>query len=96
MTDAAKAGDELSGPVLDVLPVLLAEGRTEEVLAAFQAIASRNESLERQLAEMMRRGTKKNEGVSKDQLQLFLDRIRQQASEENPADPELQPAPVDE
>ena len=96
MTSAAQETDELSGPVLDVLPVLLAEGRIEEVLAAFKAVVARNETLERQLAEMMRRGTKKNEGVSKDQLQLFLDRLEQHASSEAAAEPELQPTPVDE
>ena len=43
----------LHDPVLEVLPQLLAEGRTEEVLAAFQALVSRNETLERQLAAML-------------------------------------------
>src|SRR5690606_11443756 len=66
----------LHGPVLEVLPQLLAEGRTEEVLAAFQALVSRNETLERQLAAMLHRGLRSNEGVSKDQLSLFLGRLK--------------------
>lgn len=67
---------EAVGPLLDVLPVLLAEGRTDEVLAAVRALVARNEKLERQLASMLRPTSKSNEGVSSDQLLLFLDRLR--------------------
>jgi len=83
VTEPTQATDDtLSGTVLEILPVLLAEGRTEEVLKAVQALVARNETLERQLAAMMRRGTKSNEGVSKDQLRLFLDRLQEQSSSE--------------
>ena len=67
---------ESVGPLLEVLPVLLAEGRTDEVLAAFRALVARNEKLERQLVSMLRPTSKSNEGVSSDQLLLFLDRLR--------------------
>jgi transposase len=67
---------EMVGPLLEVLPVLLAEGRTDEVLAAVRALVARNEKLERQLASMLRPTSKSNEGVSSDQLLLFLDRLR--------------------
>ena len=73
---------EMVGPLLEVLPVLLAEGRTDEVLAAVRALVARNEKLERQLASMLRPTSKSNEGVSSDQLLLFLDRLRAAANEE--------------
>lgn len=72
---------EMVGPLLEVLPVLLAEGRTDEVLAAVRALVARNEKLERQLASMLRPTSKSNEGVSSDQLLLFLDRLRAATNE---------------
>lgn len=83
MSKAAESTrDDLVGTVLEVLPVLLAEGRTDEVVDAVRALVARNETLERQLAAMMRRSTKSNEGVSKDQLRLFLDQLQAQAKSE--------------
>jgi transposase len=79
---AESTRDDLVGTVLEVLPVLLAEGRTDEVLEAVRTLVARNETLERQLAAMMRRSTKSNEGVSKDQLRLFLDQLQAQAKSE--------------
>lgn len=77
----SKASDTLSGPVLDVLPRLIEQGRFDEVLAAFQALVERNEKLERQLAELVeRRRFKPNEGVSSDQLLLFVKQLRDQAT----------------
>jgi transposase len=77
MSRTREALGELNGPVLEVLPRLLAEGRIEEVLEAVRALVARNETLERQLAAMMmRRPNKSNEGVSKDQLRLFLDKLQ--------------------
>lgn len=70
----------LSGPVMDVLPVLIAEGRFDEVLAAVTELVKRNEQLERQLAELVRRRSKPNEGVSSDQLLLFVKRMQEQAA----------------
>lgn len=70
--------------------MLLAEGRIDQVLEAVRALVARNESLERQLASMMRRASKSNEGVSKDQLRLFLDKLQPQEREpgETPEDEE--------
>lgn len=73
--------DELTGPVLDVLPQLLAEGRIAEVLEAVRALVARNEQLERQLAALDRKRMKPNEGVSAAQLLLFVDKLRKQAAE---------------
>ncbi len=78
VASTGEANAVLEGSVLDVLPTLLAEGRTEEVLAAFRAIVERNEDLERRLATMLQRRHKTNEGVSKDQLALFLSELAQQ------------------
>jgi len=64
-----------------VLPRLIEQGRFDEVLAAFQALVERNEKLERQLAELVeRRRFKPNEGVSSDQLLLFVKQLRDQAT----------------
>jgi transposase len=75
MSSATDACDVLEGPVLDVLPVLLAEGRTEEVILAVRALVARNEELEKRLAALGQRGGKSNEGVSTKQLQLLLDQL---------------------
>ena len=84
---ASKRAKSKKGEVLDVLKELLAEGRTEDVLAVVEKLVARNHDLEERLAEL-RRGRKKNEGVSSAQLQLFLtavaddsDEVRQQASD---------------
>jgi hypothetical protein len=45
-TTTRTTADETIGPVLEVLPKLLEEGRTEEVLAAVRALVARNEQLE--------------------------------------------------
>ncbi|MBL4688036.1 MAG: hypothetical protein JKY37_25835 [Nannocystaceae bacterium] len=63
-SDKTSSEDTLSGPLMAVLPVLLAEGRTDEVLAAVAALVARNETLERKFAALMHKGFKSNEGVS--------------------------------
>ena len=78
---ATEATDVLSGPVLEVLPKLLAEGRIDEALEVVRALVARNEELERQLAGLGRRTMKANEGVSSDQLRLFLDALSQQQAQ---------------
>ncbi|WIG92578.1 IS66 family transposase [Myxococcus sp. SDU36] len=60
------------GPVLEVLKALLAEGRTEEVVALVARLVSRNSELERLLQDAKTKG-KKSEGVSTTQLKLLLD-----------------------
>src|SRR5690606_36450941 len=80
---------ELSGPILEVLPVLLAEGRIEEVLAAVRALVERNQTLEQKLAMMVRGSGKSNEGVSRDQLILFVGHLKkaQQEQQEGESEP---------
>lgn len=89
-TSTSSTASDLRGSILEVLPVLLAEGRTEEVLAAVRELVSRNETLERQLAKI-RGGSKSNEGVSRDQLALFLDHLNRTQQELQDAEGE-QPA----
>jgi transposase len=69
-----KTGGALKGPVLDVVRALLAEGRSEEVLAAVEKLVTRNTELERRLAQLLQRGHK-NEGVPTAQLKLFLEAL---------------------
>ncbi len=66
---------------MEMLKVLLSEGRTDEVLALVSKLVARNTELERRLAEMMSRG-KKNEGVSSAQLLLMLDALAAEPSED--------------
>lgn len=66
---------------MDVVPVLIEQGRFDEVLAAFAALVQQNEHLERKLAEILDRSrSKPNEGVSSDQLLLVLEQLREQAA----------------
>jgi hypothetical protein len=55
-----------------VLRELLAEGRSDEVLALVAKLLARNGELERKLADALTRG-RKNEGVSAAQLLLVLE-----------------------
>jgi transposase len=63
---------ERRGQVLDVLRELLAEGRSDEVMALVAKLVARNSELERKLADTLSRG-RKNEGISKAQLLLMLE-----------------------
>jgi transposase len=63
---------ERRGQVLEVLRELLAEGRSDEVLALVTKLLARNTELERKLADMLSRG-RKNEGISSAQLLLMLE-----------------------
>ena len=87
--------DVLSGPVLDVLPVLMEQGRFDEVLAAVRELVKRNEALERQFAALRRNKKRPNEGVSSDQLLLFFEQLQEQQAEGEDAaqtDPEAEGA----
>ena len=95
MGSSAGSEAELSGPVLEVLPQLLAEGRVDEVLAAFRAIVARNEALEKRLAKLVHRGQKSNEGVSADQLRLLLDELGQQQAKQAEDEDGQEPVEVD-
>lgn len=67
--------EQWQGPVLDVLRELLdGHDRHEQVIAIFEKLVARNSELELQLVEMLAR-RKKNEGISSDQLKLFLDAL---------------------
>ena len=76
-----KPGAELKGSVLEVLRELLAGGQDEEVVALVAKLVSRNEELEKLLATA-RLSKKKGEGISREQLDLFLDKLREQAQGE--------------
>ena len=80
MAMASETGD-IEGPVLEVLPKLLEEGRNQEALEVVRALVARNEELERLLAGVGRRSMKANEGVSSKQLRLFLDALSKQREE---------------
>jgi hypothetical protein len=87
-----KGGTELKGSVLDVLRALLADGHDEEVLALVSKLVSRNEELEKMLARA-RESKNRGEHISKEQLELFLGKLREQAQGElADADRELQVA----
>lgn len=87
---AVDKDDILQGDALKVLPKLLAEGRMDAVLAAFRALLERNEQLERHLAMIAGRRTRANEGVSADQLDLFVkqlaERLETGAADEDEAE----------
>lgn len=75
-----QAREVLAGPVMEILPALIEQGRIDEALAAVAGLVKRNEELERRLAELGRRRFKSNEGVSSDQLLLFVKRLQEQAA----------------
>lgn len=66
--------------MLNVLQELLAEHRNEEIVALFRKLVARNGDLERRLADLLRRGGHKNEGVSSAQLLLFMQELTAAAS----------------
>ncbi len=70
----SRRSKERRGPVLDVLQELLAEGRNDQVVQLFEQLVAKNSELEKRLAEIGAR-RKKNEGISRDQLLLFLDAL---------------------
>jgi transposase len=74
VTTTAREPSEKRGPVLEVLRELLTERRDNEVLALVSKLMVRNSELERRLMQMLSRGHK-NEGVSTEQLRLFLDAL---------------------
>jgi transposase len=63
--------------VLEVLRDLLAEDRTDDVVALVAKLVARNSELERKLADMLSRG-RKNEGVSTAQLLLLIEGLAAQ------------------
>ncbi len=69
---------ELRGPVLDVVKELLAAGHDEAAVAVVAKLVARNEELER-LITKLRESKNRGEHVSVDQLDLFLDKLREAA-----------------
>lgn len=65
---------EKRGDVLAVVGELLAEGRTDAVLAVIRKLVARNSELERRLADLLSR--KPREGVSTAQLLELIDALR--------------------
>src|SRR5262249_12996689 len=72
----ASAADALRGQVLDVLKELLVSGRSDEVIALVQKLVARNEELERLLSKL-RSSKNPGEGITREQLDLFLEQLRQ-------------------
>jgi transposase len=83
---ASSSSSEKRGPVLEVLRELLAEGQDGAVLALVSKLVARNGELERRLAQLLSRGHK-NEGVSTEQLKLFLDALDAKAERDDAAAP---------
>ena len=72
---------ELRGSVLDVLRELLSGRRDEDILALVSKLVARNNELELLLAKM-RESKNRGERVSSAQLDLFLDKLREQSEGE--------------
>jgi len=70
---------QIEGPVLDVLKELLAEQRTDDVVELVTKLVSRNEELEKLLFDMRHRKNHR-EGVSRNQLDLFIDKLAEEAN----------------
>lgn len=77
-TTKASTKTELRGPVLDVVKELLATGHDEQVVAVVAKLVARNEELERLIAKL-RESKNRGEHISVDQLDLFLDKLREVA-----------------
>jgi transposase len=75
-TSRPASSDVVRGGVLEVLRVLLADGRDDEVLEVVAKLVARNNQLERRLHALLSRRRKK-EGISSAQLRLFLDALRE-------------------
>lgn len=69
------------GKVLDVLRSLLDDGRDDAVVKLFHQLVARNEELELLLAKI-RESKNRSERVSRDQLDLFIDKLHEEADAE--------------
>jgi len=72
---------ELRGPVLDVLRDMLEAGEHDKVIGLVSQLLLRNGELEKKLGKRQPGDANKSEGISSDQLELFLQAIQQQAQE---------------
>jgi transposase len=80
VTAAASDADTktVRGPVLEVVKTLLAGGQNEELIAVVSKLVARNEELERLIANL-RASKNRGEHISVDQLDLFLNTLRELA-----------------
>lgn len=92
MGGAKAIASEREGSVLEVLSLLLAEGRNDDVIAVVSKLVARNGELEERLAQLLSRKNRA-EGISSAQLLLFLDAVATSPHEElNKANSELRAA----
>jgi transposase len=97
---------EVRGPVLDVLRDLLKAGEHDKVIGLVSQLLLRNGELEKKLGKRTHGDKNESEGISSDQLELFLQAIQQQAQQalqqandklgevsQAPAQPEHAPKP---
>jgi transposase len=77
------SANETRGPVLDMLRALLAEGKNEQVVRLVAQILSRNTELEKRLSKrrLPSDGDNESEGISSEQLELFLQALQEEANE---------------
>jgi transposase len=80
-TSAGASSKELRGSALDMLRELLDRRRDEDVLALFGKLVARNEELELLLAKI-HASKNRGERISTAQLDLFLDKLREQSEAE--------------
>lgn len=81
--------------MLDVLRELLGEGRNDEVLLVVSKLLERNKELEL-LVDKMRAAKNRGEQVSSAQLDLFLEKLREQSvGELQQANEDLEQAVLD-
>lgn len=69
------------GPVLDVLRDLLKAGQHDKVIVLVSQLLLRNGQLEEKLAKRKHGSSNESEGISSDQLDLFLRAIQQEAQQ---------------
>jgi hypothetical protein len=77
----AKTSKQLSGSVLDVLRELLTGRRDDEIIELFAKLVARNKELELLLGKM-RESKNRGEQISAAQLDLFLDKLREESDGE--------------
>jgi transposase len=77
----AKTSKQLSGSVLDVLRELLTGRRDDEIIELFAKLVARNKELELLLGKM-RESKNRGEQISSAQLDLFLDKLREESDGE--------------
>lgn len=80
-TSDAKKTTEMRGGVLDVVRDLLASQKTESALNVVAKLVARNAELEKLVASLRAAKGKKNERVAREQLDLFLAKLKEQSAE---------------